>query len=134
VVERTMRRAQAGVRGLCEVVSVGMRAVNPSEWVLYTKEPFLESAKASSNVLLIEFKLELRTNLKGERQDAILGRRWVLQKTARILHREDALCWDLPPIKSWSSFVDSHSIRRCRIVCELHCEVLLEETADDGDT
>jgi len=39
----------------------------------------------------------------------------MIQKKARILHREDASCWVLPLIKSWNSFIiDLYSPRRCR--------------------
>jgi hypothetical protein len=81
------------------------------QWFLRRRhrKTFLESVRALSNVRLIEFRRFKRTGLARSRA-AIPGRRRMMQ----IVHREDVLCWVSPPIKSWNSFIDLYSPRRCR--------------------
>ena len=72
---------------------------------------FLEPVRASSNVRLIELRPEMQTSLNSQRQT----RYWGVGRCYRRceLYTEKTPCWVWLPIKSWNSFSDLYSPRRC---------------------
>ena len=79
----------------------------------YSHTAFLEPVRASSHVRLIESRSEMQTNLNSQRQKHDNREEEGTTEEGANSTPGRCLCWVLPPIKGWDSFIDLYSPRGC---------------------